>query len=61
MKMTKLIYPLVLTLAVALATTGCHNHKPGKVTTIPGQRGQVGDGTGSGTLPPTPPYDPECC
>jgi len=52
MKMTKLIYPLVLTLAVALATTGCHNHKPGKVTTIPGHPpGQMGDNP-QNTLPP---------
>ena len=50
MKMTKLIFPLVLALAATLATTGC-KHKPVGVTNLPGQRPpQVGDlGTG-GTM-----------
>jgi len=52
MKMTKLIYPLVFALAMTLATTGCHNHKPGKVTTLPGEKsGIVGDNNPN-TLPP---------
>src|SRR5258706_12000846 len=52
MKMTKLIYPLVFALAIAVASTGC-KHKPGPVTKLPGTRpAQVGDNTGGNTLPP---------
>ena len=32
MKTMKLIYPLAFALALTLATTGCHNHKPVKIT-----------------------------
>lgn len=53
MKTMKLIYPLACVLAMTLATTGCHNHKVGKVTALPGQNpGLVGDSTGGSTLPP---------
>jgi peptidoglycan-associated lipoprotein len=53
MKMMKMIYPLAFALAITLTTTGCHNHKPGKVTVIPGKNsGMVGDNNGGNTLPP---------
>ena len=52
MKTMKLIYPLALALMVTMAATGC-KHSPGKTTALPGSRsGQVGDGSGSGTVPP---------
>ncbi len=50
MKINKLIYPLVFTLALTLATTGC-KHAPGKVTVLPGQNpGIVGGDNGQGTI-----------
>jgi len=53
MKTMKLIYPLALAMAVTLATTGCHNHRVGKVTALPGQpTGVVGDNSNASTLPP---------
>jgi len=52
MKTTKLIYPLVLALAVTLATTGC-KHKPVGVTRLPGQPPPLVSEPGPGnTLPP---------
>jgi peptidoglycan-associated lipoprotein len=60
MKMTKLIFPLVLALAATLATTGCHSHKPGYLTKLPGQNpnppGETGPPT---TLPPGTPINPD--
>lgn len=56
MKTTKLIYPLILALAVALATTGC-KHKPVGVTKLPQGRGALvnepgpGNTYGTGTQP----------
>lgn len=45
MKTTKLIYPLILALACALATTGC-KHKPVGVTKLPGGRApQISEST----------------
>ena len=35
MKMNKLIYPMVIALAVTMATTGC-KHQPARVTPLPG-------------------------
>jgi peptidoglycan-associated lipoprotein len=53
MKMMKLIYPLAFALAITLATTGCHNHKPMNTTPLPGARtGNPGDVGGGNTLPP---------
>jgi peptidoglycan-associated lipoprotein len=53
MKTMKLIYPLAFALALALATTGCHNHKAVGVTALPGQKsGMVGDNNSPNTLPP---------
>ena len=50
MKTTKLIYPLILALAAALATTGC-KHKPVGVTKLPGQPPpQVGEPGAGGTM-----------
>jgi len=57
MKITKLIFPLVLALAATLATTGCRSHKPGPITKLPGQNApQIGESTAP-TLPPGNPYD----
>jgi peptidoglycan-associated lipoprotein len=51
MKMMKLVYPMTLALVVALAATGCRNHKPVGVTPIPnGQGGQVGELGPGGTM-----------
>ena len=58
MKTTKLIFPLVLALAATLATTGCHSHKPGYLTKLPGERPLVGDNNNVSTLPNTPPLNP---
>jgi peptidoglycan-associated lipoprotein len=56
MKTMKLIYPLACALAFTLATTGCNNHKVGKVTTIPGDnRPVVG---GDNPAPPITPGNP---
>jgi peptidoglycan-associated lipoprotein len=53
MKMMKLTYLLVFALAVTLADTGCRNHRPVKVTQIPGTpSGQVGELGPGGTMPP---------
>ena len=50
MKTTKLIYPLILALACALATTGC-KHKPVGVTKLPGGRApQIGEVGAGGTM-----------
>jgi peptidoglycan-associated lipoprotein len=58
MKIMKLTCSLAFALAVALAATGCRNHKPVGVTPLPGstRTGQVGEqgpgntiGAGSGT------------
>ena len=52
MKLTKIVFPLVLALAATLATTGC-KHGFNKVTPLPGQRPPiVGSGENPGTLPP---------
>jgi peptidoglycan-associated lipoprotein len=52
MKMSKLIYPLVFALAVALATTGC-KHAPGKTTPLPDTNPPiVNDQNNPPTLPP---------
>ena len=52
MKLNQIVFPLALALAATLATTGC-KHTPMKVTPMPGsQAANVGDGGGSGTLPP---------
>ena len=49
----KLIYPLAFALAITLATTGCHNHKVGKTTPLPGQpQPVVGEDKNPSTLPP---------
>jgi peptidoglycan-associated lipoprotein len=51
MKMTKLVYPMILALAVTLAATGCRNHKPVGVTPIgPGQAGNPNDIGAGGTM-----------
>lgn len=51
MKMTKLVYPMTVVLAITLATTGCRNHKPVGVTPIPpGQTGNPNDIGGGGTM-----------
>ena len=51
MKKMKLVYPMVLALAVTLAATGCRNHKPYGVTPIgPGGGGQVGEPGAGGTM-----------
>jgi peptidoglycan-associated lipoprotein len=53
MKTMKLIYPLAFALAITLATTGCHNHKPMNTTPLPGARtGNPGDENSGNTLPP---------
>jgi peptidoglycan-associated lipoprotein len=53
MKMMKLTYLLVFALAVTLADTGCRNHRPVKVTQIPGTpSGRVGDLGPGGTMAP---------
>ncbi len=57
MKTTKLIFPLVLALAATLATTGCHSHKPGYLTKLPGERPLVGDNNNVNTLPNTQPIN----
>jgi peptidoglycan-associated lipoprotein len=50
MKMNKLVFPLVITLAASMATTGCKKGTP-KTTIIPGHNQQiVGDGSGAGTV-----------
>jgi peptidoglycan-associated lipoprotein len=50
MKMTKLIFPLVLALAATLATTGC-KHKPVGLTNLPGHNPpQVGEPGAGGTM-----------
>jgi peptidoglycan-associated lipoprotein len=51
MKMMKLTYLLAFALAITLADTGCRNHRPVKVTQIPGSpSGQVGDLGLGGTM-----------
>ena len=51
MKMMKLTYLLAFALAVTLADTGCRNHRPVKVTPIPGTpSGQVGELGPGGTM-----------
>ena len=49
MKTMKLIYPLGLTLAAVLATTGC-KHQPAKLTPLPSQGALVGNENNAGTL-----------
>lgn len=50
MKTMKLLYPLALALAVTFTLTGCQ-HKPGKITGLPGSNpGQIGE-----QIPPTLP------
>ena len=60
MKTMKLIYPLAFALAITLATTGCHNHKVGKTTQLPGP-GQTGiaDQNNLNTVPNTTPISPD--
>jgi len=43
MKMNQIVFPLALALVAALAVTGCKKGTP-KLTTLPGQRAQVGGG-----------------
>ena len=50
MKMMKLTYLLAFALAVTLADTGCKNHRPTKVTQIPGRSSLVGEPNGGGTI-----------
>jgi peptidoglycan-associated lipoprotein len=51
MKMMKLTYLLAFALAITLADTGCRNHRPVKVTQIPGSpSGQVGELGPGGTM-----------
>jgi peptidoglycan-associated lipoprotein len=51
MKMMKLTYLLAFALAVTLADTGCRNHRPVRVTQIPGSpSGQVGELGPGGTM-----------
>jgi peptidoglycan-associated lipoprotein len=51
MKMMKLTCLLAFTLAIALAGTGCRNHRPVSVTTLPkGPGGQVPDVSNGSTL-----------
>src|ERR1019366_9438493 len=52
MKIMKLTYVLAFALAVTLAATGCKNHRPTKVTPIPGSPGMTSDQNPGGTLPP---------
>jgi peptidoglycan-associated lipoprotein len=53
MKTTKWIYTLAFALAVILAATGCHTHKPVGVTQLPGESAPtVPDQTSQNTLPP---------
>ena len=53
MKMMKLTYLLAFVLVVTLADTGCRNHRPVKVTPIPGTpSGQVGELGPGGTMAP---------
>ena len=59
MKTMKLIYPLAFALAITLATTGCHNHKPMNPTPLPGSRtDNLGTEPGPGTIPSAPPFNP---
>jgi peptidoglycan-associated lipoprotein len=51
MKMMKLTYLLAFALAVTLADTGCKNHRPVRVTQIPGRSSMVGEPGAGGTLP----------
>ncbi|MGA2180975.1 MAG: OmpA family protein [Verrucomicrobiota bacterium] len=52
MKMMKLTYLLAFALAVTLADTGCRNHRPVKVTQIPGSpTGNPNDQTDLNTKP----------
>jgi peptidoglycan-associated lipoprotein len=60
MKTMKLIYPLAFALAITLATTGCHNHKPMNTTPLPGARtGNPGDENSGSTLPPGGAMNPD--
>ncbi len=48
--MMKLTYLLAFALAVTLADTGCKNHRPTKVTQIPGRTSTVGEPSEGGTM-----------
>lgn len=50
MKMMKLTYLLAFALAVTLADTGCKNHRPVRVTQIPGRSSMVGEPGVGGTM-----------
>ncbi len=51
MKIMKLTCSLAFALAVALASTGCHSHKPGGITPLPGPNpGMVGELPPGGTM-----------
>jgi peptidoglycan-associated lipoprotein len=51
MKMMKLTCSLAFALAIALAATGCRNHKPVGVTPLPGSNaGMVGEPGAGGTM-----------
>jgi len=54
MKIMKLTCSLTFALAIALAATGCRNHKPGPITPLPGstRTGQVGEQGPGGTMGP---------
>src|SRR5271163_3799504 len=51
MKTTKLIYTLAFALAITLASTGCHSHKPVGVTPLPSETQlNIGDQDNQNTL-----------
>lgn len=59
MKMNRIVFPLALTLAAMLATTGC-KHTPVKVTPMYGaQNNNLNDRQPTDTLPPSPPFNAE--
>jgi peptidoglycan-associated lipoprotein len=61
MKTIKLVYPLACALAFTLATTGCHNHQVGKVTSLPGDGAGVvgGDNAAGVAVPPANTMNPD--
>ena len=51
MKMMKLTCSLAFALAIALASTGCHSHKPVGITPLTGSNaGMVGEPGAGGTM-----------
>jgi peptidoglycan-associated lipoprotein len=52
MKLNRIIFPLIVTLAAVMATTGCKHGFSGKVTNIPNHKTPpIGETGGTGTLP----------